>query len=658
MAARSALGKLDSTSTNKRVKPISSATTPPSNSVVPSDDNSMAIDQPMQLPANKPLVPTQVQNDILKQFGLSDASASSPTAPENTAVNRAPINSPVDTNTPIDDKGKDKDTNPMTFAIPLATKYAAYTPADNLKGRSYREKVISAEEIFCSLNGFTGATARTHQKEKIVIAFFATPEDLQSALRVKCTIKVKPPQDQIAQNDHQSAPVSHTNDQTLPNQANTGEKVDKEFYFKDFATVKTVTRPTKEQKEESKPRTIQLIDIPLGISTMTIHKALSQYGEIDSLRLITVKLHQQAFVTFKSRDTVEKKFITPDTWSIVIMRMALRVLPLSLTTAQRELRRKYVLKLSGFSPDTSARDLLPFLTDVKAKTCFIPRNPTNYKQLKYAFVSFASAQDIKDALNRQASYNGSVLHWSLPSHTTCHVCGDPEHIAKDCKDPRNKRSKDYQRYQKLYNKFKPAQHRKPRSQNKRQRTTEPPNKTNRYWNKQNINPNNADNTQQSEFAQMLQAFKDLQRQINLFDFKLSSVSKDLETLKKQDNKNGNASINGQRQQQSQSSSNTPNNVPKRNYAQVASSPSSSETEHNTPSLNALDDQQKQLASSLSSITKHMDSFGQMLERMDKRQAEQFKQDHFIDEQYEEYYEEGEYSYEDINYEEDMLTESL
>src|ERR1044072_3117453 len=98
----------------------------------------------------------------------------------------------------------------MVFAFPLQTRFAAYTQDINIKGHSIRDKIRSAESIFSYVPGFTGAAHRIHQKQKIILVFFSTENDLQHALQLKCSILVNSPQsDQATQSNVPNNPADN-----------------------------------------------------------------------------------------------------------------------------------------------------------------------------------------------------------------------------------------------------------------------------------------------------------------------------------------------------------------------------------------------------------------------------------------------------------------
>ncbi|CAH1771041.1 4862_t:CDS:2, partial [Entrophospora sp. SA101] len=106
-----------------------------------------------------------------------------------------------------------------------------------------------------------------------------------------------------------------------------------------------------------------------------------------------------------------KKF-AEETWSIYLLKDAVRVLPLDLTQEQREQRQAHSFKLAGLPRNTTACDLHEIIMAVNAQSCFIPKNPRIE----------SSSQDF--------SLNGHELYWCSDQQKTCHKCGSPDHLAK------------------------------------------------------------------------------------------------------------------------------------------------------------------------------------------------------------------------------------
>jgi hypothetical protein len=136
-----------------------------------------------------------------------------------------------------------------------------------------------------------------------------------------------------------------------------------------------------------------------------------------------------------------------------------RIIPLNLPPEQRELRKLHSLKLAGFKTGTLARDLGHILKETNAKSCFIPRHPSTYRPMNYAYFNFASEEVALEAAKKFYELEGRKLYWGTQSMKTCHACGSPNHIIKECEIIKNQKPKRDPKLQKLYNKYKPAQHR-------------------------------------------------------------------------------------------------------------------------------------------------------------------------------------------------------
>src|SRR5947207_2009085 len=75
----------------------------------------------------------------------------------------------------------------------------------------------------------------------------------------------------------------------------------------------------------------------------------------------------------------------------------------------------------------------------------------------YAYVSFASEEDLNNALSTSFSLVNSDLTWCTLKHKCCQICGSPSHDAKGC--PKNK-DKSNKKYATIYNRYKPANYKK------------------------------------------------------------------------------------------------------------------------------------------------------------------------------------------------------
>ena len=154
-------------------------------------------------------------------------------------------------------------------------------------------------------------------------------------------------------------------------------------------------------------------------------------------------MFQQAYITYN--DNAAVVYFTDKAWTTFIYNDAVRVLPMTLTKELREQRQMFCLKLTGIPRGASARDLLVYLGNINAKTCFIPRNANNYNKLNYAYVNFLSDDDLVKASETHHSLKGSPLYWVPADQQTCNFCGSPDHFAKGCNAKRQQvnRNKKY-----------------------------------------------------------------------------------------------------------------------------------------------------------------------------------------------------------------------
>jgi hypothetical protein len=203
---------------------------------------------------------------------------------------------------------------------------------------------------------------------------------------------------------------------------------------------------------------LQVIDIPLNFRASAVRSVLEHYGEIEKIEMRTKPgaIYQQAFVEYKKLNVVTE---LKDKWATFIERHMVRMIPISLIGEDREIRNRFCKKLTGFKKGTSARDLAEVLDAVDAKACFIPREGKFYSMVNYAYVYFESEEKKKNATNTQYAMGEDELIWCDANAKTCHECGAIDHLFANC-EKRKRFSRRDQNIRRLYNKYKPANHRK------------------------------------------------------------------------------------------------------------------------------------------------------------------------------------------------------
>ncbi|GES75864.1 hypothetical protein GLOIN_2v1811259 [Rhizophagus clarus] len=171
-----------------------------------------------------------------------------------------------------------------------------------------------------------------------------------------------------------------------------------------------VDKPCKieEQITNEKDHTIQVFDLPLYMEKATIRCSLCLLGEI-------------------KRIEIKAEYV--------------RVMPISLSEEQREIRKLHSLRLSGLPFGTTAINLKPIIEETNAMTCFIPRNPFNYKPMTYAYLSFKNAEDRditikkKFTIRQGKTDKGLFILDPATQHNICNNCGNPNHIRAGCNIP-------------------------------------------------------------------------------------------------------------------------------------------------------------------------------------------------------------------------------
>ena len=341
---------------------------------------------------------------------------------------------------------------------------------DTVKGKTRPAKIELLQKIFFSLPSFVSVKQRELKKIKYLAVEFLNQDDLQTAL----TLLIPTPTDEDS-NKTATLQIWDT--------------------IKPPVSVDVIT--------EQNTRTIQVIDIPLNVTGKMVTAAFKRYGTIERLSMRTRNLFQHAFIRYSSVDDIKDFMDT--SWCAFIAKNCVRVLPLSLTAEQRLIRQQFCLKLAGIPRNCQAGHLVDFLKSINAKSCFIPRNFQTYRQQNFAFVNFINQEDLDLASNTSYSYQKSRLYWCDQKAKTCFSCGSPDHSVKVCQLRAASRDPKKIQLEKLYNKYRPAQHKKRRNNNSTATqgnnqsqqskpksyaevvTSRSPNNNRRPWNRQNIN---------------------------------------------------------------------------------------------------------------------------------------------------------------------------
>src|SRR5215216_1506495 len=234
--------------------------------------------------------------------------------------------------------------------------------------------------------------------------------------------------------------------------------------------------------------------------------------------MIVRGLWQIAFIIFNNADII-KPFYN-DLWSIKFLETALRIEPTDLDPMQIALRQQFELKLTGLPYNTDQQQLGDFLTHIKARTCFITRDQ-QYRLRPYAFINFASLEDLNAAAAQSQKFKGKIFYWMEPSSKHCRSCGAPGHEFKDCTN-----RKPANPYRPLYDRFKPEPYRPPRTFNKNNPNNPSYAHITKNHQKQPINKDPPKTPQN-----VIDTLKLVQEQLNSIDNKLMAIDDEIKAIK-------------------------------------------------------------------------------------------------------------------------------
>jgi hypothetical protein len=247
-------------------------------------------------------------------------------------------------------------------------------------------------------------------------------------------------------------PLEVTNEE-----ANENDKADIVIEDKDFKIeiISKYKEPRRLRADKEiineKRRTIQVFDIHLYYRKEMIMDAFEIYGPIEKMHRKVDGLYQTVYITYPNANSVDVFY--DKQWAAHVNENTVRVIPLLLENEKRELRKKYCLKLAGLPYNTTEKDLEDIIIKIGGKDCFIPKNPKNYKNLRYAYIHFDDEEKWKQAANKKIFYSkGPIKNQELrlvnPKEKLCNICARPGHKAKVCpiKNKKNETNKNRNRY--------------------------------------------------------------------------------------------------------------------------------------------------------------------------------------------------------------------
>ncbi|GES88006.1 hypothetical protein GLOIN_2v1786507 [Rhizophagus clarus] len=197
-----------------------------------------------------------------------------------------------------------------------------------------------------------------------------------------------------------------------------------------------VAPATPKERTQEKQRTIQVTDIPIFLSEKAVREAFGSDGEIEKLNYVCKNgMYGIAYITFTTDTPVSRYYDI--SWGTYIGAHFVQVWPLLLSEDKKKLRASHTLRISGLPAGMTGYTLRNVLTQIRAKTMIIPRNPRNYNPRRIAFLTFADDDDKQRAkhLTNLAISQGkrqSPIFLTESTDKICFRCGDPSHVTKEC----------------------------------------------------------------------------------------------------------------------------------------------------------------------------------------------------------------------------------
>jgi hypothetical protein len=280
-----------------------------------------------------------------------------------------------------------------------AKKFKLWTYASRIPGRIIGEKIETVKKLIREKTEFTTVTSEVFNKQRMVSVFFDNEENLNKAKTV-----------------------------------HVGAHADKPHYMHRAVVFKR-------NLNREIMYGVKLWDIPIGMKYKELFFEISStFGEIERMNLRPNEMWQTAIIIFKEKNSAEKIL---DNWSIIIGDDSFRVTQINCPAANLKSRGEFIAKVVGLPIGITARELMPTIEKVGAKTCYFPRTLRTYRRKGEAIISFVSGEARDAALNASWSDSNSTTTIRIVDSVTktCNRCYSTEHLIAGC--PLTKRDADF-----------------------------------------------------------------------------------------------------------------------------------------------------------------------------------------------------------------------
>jgi RNA recognition motif-containing protein len=296
-------------------------------------------------------------------------------------------------------------------------RYKAIINVKDVTGTNKQQKMNKIQQAIGGLEKFFGIRLHNFNKEQYIMAEFGDKDTMEEACKM-----------QIEENsDFKLKPLLNRGDDEIRN------------------------------------RTLVIRDLPLNVEKETLKRIMERKGkyEVTDIKTQVTGPWIKAHVTFKDPKAIDN---FNDIWSIPYLKDFCRIAPATITGEEIEMRNRFTLKLANLPFGITAFDLKQVIEETKAKICFIPRTRDRYARLRFAFLSFEEEDDMKKAAegDNQYTIKGQRLVWTEPDAKTCHKCGNPAHLIKDCdeKEQSLARKQNLAQFKKVYTRYRVPNYKK------------------------------------------------------------------------------------------------------------------------------------------------------------------------------------------------------
>jgi len=176
---------------------------------------------------------------------------------------------------------------------------------------------------------------------------------------------------------------------------------------KDFTTFVGIKQFGVYPSQDGHTYVVKLFNVPLDVEKNLFETALNKHGKTKSIKYVHKKLYFHVIIEYASNTVAS---FWNNKWCYNFGKLSFQCEQPGLSGAEKQLRRKFTIKLANLPKGCSIFELSDVLKQVNAMTCFIPKkNDQSYSRERVAYITFKSQEDLEKAKATNFIINNRAL---------------------------------------------------------------------------------------------------------------------------------------------------------------------------------------------------------------------------------------------------------